>query len=46
VNLAPGHKDVGATFDRFGITTTWIDGNGQHIYLDDITYTASHGDAK
>jgi hypothetical protein len=26
-------------FDRFGLVTTWIDGNGQHIYFDDLTYT-------
>ncbi len=26
-------------FDRFGIVTTWIDGNGQRIYFDDLTYT-------
>ena len=30
-----------ATFDRFGLVTTWIDGNGQSIYFDDLTYTAS-----
>jgi hypothetical protein len=28
-------------FDRFGIVTTWIDGNGQHVFFDDLTYTAS-----
>jgi hypothetical protein len=27
-------------FDRFGIVTTWIDGNAQHVYFDDLTYTA------
>jgi len=26
-------------FDRFGLITTWIDGNGQQIYFDDLTYT-------
>ena len=46
VEFAKGHKDSGASFDRFGIATTWIDGNGQHIYLDDITYTASHRETK
>ena len=25
--------------DRFGIVTTWVDGNGQTIYFDDLTYT-------
>jgi hypothetical protein len=41
--LAEGHKEIGATLDRFGIITTWIDGNGQHVYLDDLTYTAEQG---
>lgn len=27
------------TFDRFGIITTWVDGNGQRVYFDDLTYT-------
>ncbi len=25
--------------DRFGLVTTWIDGHGQHVYFDDLTYT-------
>jgi hypothetical protein len=29
----------GARFDRFGIISTVIDGNGQEIYFDDLTYT-------
>ena len=37
--LAPGHKASGARFDRFGIVTTWVDGNSQTIYFDDLTYT-------
>jgi hypothetical protein len=37
--LAPGHKADGTRFNRFGLITTWIDGNGQTIYLDDLTYT-------
>jgi hypothetical protein len=28
-----------ARFDRFGLVTTWIDGNAQRIYFDDLTYT-------
>ena len=28
-------------FDRFGLVTTWIDGNGQTVYFDDLTYTDS-----
>jgi hypothetical protein len=27
------------TFDRFGIVTTWIDGNRQVVFFDDLTYT-------
>ncbi len=29
-------------FDRFGIITTWIDGNAQRVYFDDLTYTVKH----
>jgi hypothetical protein len=41
VTLDLGAQDRAArtTFDRFGIVTTWIDGNGQSIYFDDLTYT-------
>jgi hypothetical protein len=28
-------------FDRFGIITTWIDGNAQRVYFDDLTYTVA-----
>ncbi len=28
-----------AEFDRFGIVTTWIDGNSQRVYFDDLSYT-------
>ena len=38
----PGnHQAVGAHFNRFGIITTHTDGNGQHIYFDDLIYTWS-----
>jgi hypothetical protein len=37
--LGKGHKSAGARFDRFGLITTWIDGNSQTIYFDDLTYT-------
>lgn len=36
-----GDKSSGTTFDRFGIVTSWIDGNSQDVYLDDITYTSA-----
>ncbi len=37
--LLPGHKDGAVQFDRFGFVTTWVDGNGQEVYLDDLQYT-------
>jgi hypothetical protein len=37
--LRPGDKEDGAHFNRFGIITTHIDGNGQTVYFDDLTYT-------
>jgi hypothetical protein len=37
--LERGARAAGARFDRFGIITTWIDGNSQSIYFDDLTYT-------
>jgi hypothetical protein len=39
LNLDPGHKQIGASFNRFGIITTHIDGSGQTVYFDDLTYT-------
>jgi uncharacterized protein YjiK len=33
------HLAIGARFDRFGLISTHIDGNGQHLYFDDVTYT-------
>ncbi len=39
LNLDAGHKTIGAHFDRFGIITTHIDGSGQTVYFDDLTYT-------
>lgn len=41
LDLRAGDRDGSAPFDRFGFVTTWIDGNGQMIYLDDLTYTAT-----
>ena len=40
---APGHRAAGARFDRFGLITTWIDGNGQLVYFDDLRYTCGPG---
>jgi hypothetical protein len=39
LDLAPGHKAIGATLDRFGICTPWIDGNSVTVYFDDLSYT-------
>ncbi|MGI8603770.1 MAG: WD40 repeat domain-containing protein [Verrucomicrobiales bacterium] len=33
------HVVVGAHFNRFGIISPHTDGNGQHLYFDDLTYT-------
>jgi hypothetical protein len=39
LDLNDGHKTAGARFNRFGIVSNWVDGNGQVVYLDDLTYT-------
>ena len=39
LDLGRGHRSTETKFNRFGFVTTWIDGNGQHIYYDDLTYT-------
>jgi hypothetical protein len=39
LDLKKGDRATGAHFDRFGLVTTWIDGNGQQVYFDDLTYT-------
>jgi hypothetical protein len=39
LELTPEHRALGARFNRFGIVTTHIDGNGQTVYYDDLTYT-------
>jgi hypothetical protein len=41
--LGEGHRKIGARFNRFGIITTWVDGNSQTIYFDDLTYTCKQG---
>jgi len=37
--LTSADRASGARFDRFGIISTWVDGNSQTIYFDDLTYT-------
>jgi hypothetical protein len=39
LTLRKGHRATGAHFDRFGLISTWVDGNSQSIYFDDLTYT-------
>jgi hypothetical protein len=39
LDLNPGDRAAETRFDRFGLITTWIDGNGQRVYFDDLTYT-------
>jgi WD40 repeat protein len=46
LNFSKDHAAAGAHFDRFGIITTWVDGNGQQIYFDDLTYTASQDEQR
>jgi hypothetical protein len=41
LNLRAEARKDAVTFDRFGLVTTWIDGNGQTVFLDDLSYTAS-----
>jgi hypothetical protein len=40
LELPEGTKAGQTEFDRFGIVTSWIDGNSQNVYWDDITYTS------
>jgi hypothetical protein len=39
LEVPPGDKVIGAHYNRFGIISTHTDGNGQHLYLDDVVYT-------
>jgi hypothetical protein len=38
-NIDLGDNHSGTMFDRFGIVTSWIDGNSQDVYWDDLQYT-------
>lgn len=40
-DLPAGYKRRGAKFDRFGIVTSWIDGNSQDVFWDDLLYTSA-----
>ena len=43
LELASGAGAAGASFNRFGICTPWIDGNSVTAYFDDLEYTCSIG---
>jgi hypothetical protein len=40
LDLTPADRTTGASFDRFGICTSWIDGNSVTVFFDDLQYTA------
>lgn len=46
IELHEGKQPLGDIFDRFGMITTWIDGNGQSLYFDDLSYTVSQREAQ
>ena len=39
LDLNEADKPAASKFDRFGLVTPWIDGNGQVVYFDDVTYS-------
>jgi hypothetical protein len=41
IAVSPEHRAMGGRFNRFGFVTTHIDGNGQEVFLDDLTYTTA-----
>jgi hypothetical protein len=41
LELAAAAKGTGASFDRFGICTPWIDGNSVTAFFDDLEYTCN-----
>lgn len=42
LDLEAADRSRGASFDRFGICTSWIDGNSVTVFFDDLEYTAEH----
>ncbi|HWP41380.1 MAG TPA: hypothetical protein VNL70_10680, partial [Tepidisphaeraceae bacterium] len=46
LTVSAAHRQIGAQFDRFGLITTHIDGNGQTVYFDDLTYSVATGPAQ
>src|SRR5262249_41393080 len=43
LDLAPGHREQGARFDRFGLITMQRGGHFLQLYVDDLRYTAGPG---
>ncbi len=41
LDLEENARGIGASFDRFGICTPWIDGNSVTVFFDDIQYTCA-----
>jgi hypothetical protein len=41
LSVSQEHVKIGAHLNRFGLISTHTDGNGQHLYFDDLTYTVS-----
>ncbi len=41
LDLEEGTRASGTRLDRFGIVTSWIDGNSQDVYWDDVAFTVS-----
>lgn len=41
LELGGRHREIGASFNRFGIITTHVDGNAQEVYFDDLEFTAA-----
>ena len=39
LDLPENDRKSSTQFDRFGLVTTWIDGNGQQVYFDELKYT-------
>jgi hypothetical protein len=41
LSVSQEHVKIGTHLNRFGLISTHTDGNGQHLYFDDLTYTVS-----
>ena len=41
MELAAGIRTASPRFNRFGLVTPWVDGNGQTVFFDDLVYTSS-----